>query len=353
MMQRIIPMRRIDLGKINSYRSGEIRFGEKMYTLPKDQDPVAYMRECPARFVLFGIPEDIGIRANSGKSNASPAWNVAIAEIANIQHNKFCKGDDILVLGPMDFSDEIKQASALDFSDTQQRLELSALVQRIDKEVAHIIFTIGSCGKIPIIIGGGQNNAYGNIKGMALALGKPINAVNFDAKSDFRILEGRHNGNAFHYAYQDGFLKNYFIFGMQENHASKSALKLIKKLKPRVKYATYDAIAIRGKKDFFEQLDKCRAFVNQDAYGIEVDLSAICFSGGSGMAVGGFSVARVRQFVSHMADDPNAAYLHLSEGVVDAAYPEAGPVLGQLIAYLVADFMKAVKPHAPAASTEA
>jgi hypothetical protein len=32
----------------------------------------------------------------------------------------------------------------------------------------------------PIIIGGGHNNAYGNIKGTALGFGKPINAVNFD-----------------------------------------------------------------------------------------------------------------------------------------------------------------------------
>jgi formiminoglutamase len=35
-----------------------------------------------------------------------------------------------------------------------------------------------------------DNNSYGNIKGTALAKGKPINAINFDAHSDFRILKG-------------------------------------------------------------------------------------------------------------------------------------------------------------------
>jgi formiminoglutamase len=42
-------------------------------------------------------------------------------------------------------------------------------VKKIDKDVSHIIFNIIKLGKIPIIIGGGHNNAYGNIKGSALA----------------------------------------------------------------------------------------------------------------------------------------------------------------------------------------
>jgi arginase family enzyme len=40
---------------------------------------------------------------------------------------------------------------------------------------------------------------------------KTINAINFDAHSDFRILEGRHSGNGFSYAYEEGFLKKYFV----------------------------------------------------------------------------------------------------------------------------------------------
>jgi formiminoglutamase len=47
-----------------------------------------------------------------------------------------------------------------------------------------------------------------------------VNAINFDAHSD-RILEGRHSGNGFSYAYEEGFLKKYFIFGLHENYTSK------------------------------------------------------------------------------------------------------------------------------------
>ena len=47
--------------------------------------------------------------------------------------------------------------------------KLSELVDKIDKEVSHIIANIVKAGKIPIVIGGGHNNAYGNIKGNRLS----------------------------------------------------------------------------------------------------------------------------------------------------------------------------------------
>ena len=78
-------------------------------------------------------------------------------------------------------------------------------MKKIDKEVSHVICNIIKQAKIPIIIGGGHNNSYGNIKGLALSKGKPVNAINFDAHTDFRIMEGRHSGNGFTYAFEDGF----------------------------------------------------------------------------------------------------------------------------------------------------
>ena len=90
----------------------------------------------------------------------------------------------------MDVSAEMELVQNLDFNVSEDRAKMSQLVEQIDKEVSHIVCTIVKAGKIPIIIGGGHNNAYGNIKGTALAKGKPINAINFDAHSDFRIFGG-------------------------------------------------------------------------------------------------------------------------------------------------------------------
>jgi len=339
-MEKLIPFTINDLAKVTNHRSGEIKFGEKMLTIPKGIDIAAFLNTCEAKYVLFGIPEDIGVRANFGRPGAASAWECAIASIANIQHNRFCKGNQILVLGQLNVRAEMKEVEHLDFNDIDDRSKLSQLVEKIDKDVSHIIFNIVKAGKTPIIIGGGHNNSYGNIKGTALAKGKPINAVNFDAHSDFRILEGRHSGNGFSYAFEEGFLKKYFIFGLHENYTSKSVLDIIKKIEDRVRYTTYDSINIRKEKSFNQELINAAQFIQNDFYGIEVDLDAIPNIASSAMTLSGFSIEELRQFVTFFAKNKNAAYLHICEGAPDLCYEKNNHLIGKLIGYLVTDFIK-------------
>lgn len=339
-MEKIIPFTIKDLAKITNHRSGEIKFGEKMITVPKDTDSLTFLTTCEAKYVLFGIPEDIGIRANFGRPGAASAWDSAIKSIANIQHNRFCKGNQLFILGQLNVCAEMKEVEHLDFNDIDDRSKLSQLVEKIDKDVSHIIFNIIKLGKIPIIIGGGHNNAYGNIKGSALAKGKPINAINFDAHSDFRILEGRHSGNAFSYAFEEGFLKKYFIFGLHENYTSKSVLDIIKKIEDRVRYNTYDSVNIRKEKDFNQEMALALEFINDDFFGIEIDLDSIPNIACSAMTLSGFSVEQLRQFISYFAKNKNASYLHICEGAPDLGEEKNNHLIGKLIGYLVTDFMK-------------
>jgi len=329
-----------DLAKITNHRSGEIKFGEKMIVIPKDTEPFAFLKTSKAKYVLFGIPEDIGVRANFGRPGAASAWDSAIKSISNIQHNRFCKGNQLVVLGKLDLSEEMKEVENLDFNNVNDRSKLSQLVGKIDKEVSHIIFKIIQAGKIPIIIGGGHNNAYGNIKGAALAKGKPINAINFDAHSDFRILEGRHSGNGFSYAYEEGFLKKYFIFGLHENYTSKSVLDIIKKIDDRVRYNTYDSINIRKEKNFDQEMILAYDYIRNDSYGIEIDLDAIPNIASSAMTLSGFSIEELRQFISLFAKNKNATYLHICEGAPDLGEEKNNHLIGKLIGYLVTDFIK-------------
>lgn len=340
-MEKLIPFTINDLAKVTNHRSGEIKFGEKMIVIPPGVDKVNFLKESEAQYVLLGIPEDIGVRANYGRPGAASAWQCAIKSIANIQHNRFCKGSNIIVLGQINVSQEMRDVENLDFNDIDDRSKLSQLVEKIDKEVSHIIFTIIKAGKTPIIIGGGHNNAYGNIKGAALAKGKPVNAINFDAHSDFRILEGRHSGNGFSYAYEEGFLKKYFIFGLHENYTSKSVLDIIKKLEDRVRYNTYDSVNIRKEKDFNREMITALDFIKNDAFGIEIDLDAIPNIASSAMTISGFSVEELRQFVSFFAEHKNAAYLHICEGAPDLDTSPNNNLIGKLIGYLVTDFIKA------------
>ena len=340
-MEKLVPFYISDLAKITNHRSGEIKFGEKMLTVPKNTDILTFIKECDAQYILFGIPEDIGVRANFGRPGAASAWESAIKSVANIQHNRFCKGSQILVLGQLDVATEMEAAKNLDFYNISHRQEFSKLVESIDKEVAHIVSSIILAGKTPIIIGGGHNNAYGNIKGTALAKGKPINAVNFDAHSDFRILEGRHSGNGFSYAYEEGFLKKYFIFGLHENYTSKNVLDIIKKIEERVRFNTYDEISIRKEKNFENELSEAFHFIKHDAYGIEIDLDAIPNIASSAMTMSGFSIEQLRQFVHHFGKNENAAYLHICEGAPDLGEEKNNHLIGKLIGYLVTDFIKA------------
>ena len=340
-MDKLIPFTINDLAKVTNHRRGEIKYGEKMVVVPKEVDILLFLKECEAKFVLFGIPEDIGVRANFGRPGAASAWESAIKSIANIQHNRFCKGSQIVVLGHLDVKDEMAEVENLDFNATEDRKKLSELVEKIDKEVAHIIFSIVKLGKIPIIIGGGHNNSYGNIKGTALAKGKAINAINFDAHSDFRILEGRHSGNGFSYAFEEGFLSKYFIFGLHESYTSKSVLDTIKKIDDRVQFNTYDEINIRKQKDFQSEMEKGLEFIEESPFGIEIDLDSIPNIASSAMTLSGFSVEELRQFIYFFGQHQNASYLHICEGAPDLGEEKNNHLIGKLIGYLITDFMKA------------
>ncbi|CAM3956049.1 formimidoylglutamase [Flavobacterium sinopsychrotolerans] len=343
-MEKIIPFTINDLAKITNHRSGEIKFGEKMITVPKETDTIEFLKTCEAKYVLFGIPEDIGVRANFGRPGAASAWDSSIKSIANIQHNRFCKGSQLIILGQLDVSEAMEEVQNLDFNDSNDRSKLSQLVDKIDKDVSHIIFNLVKLGKTPIVIGGGHNNSYGNIKGSALAKGKPINAINFDAHSDFRILEGRHSGNGFSYAYEEGFLKKYFIFGLHENYTSKSVLDIIKKIEDRVRFNTYDSVNIRKEKEFDLEMANALEFINDDFFGIEIDLDAIPNIACSAMTMSGFSVEQLRQFISFFAKNKNATYLHICEGAPDLGEEKNNHLIGKLIGYLITDFIKSNNP---------
>ena len=163
-MENITLLSQNELAKITNHRSGEIKFGEKIITVPKDTDIVEFITNNEAKFVLFGIPEDIGVKANLGRIGAASAYDSALQSLANIQHNKFCKGSNLLVLGKLNVDELLEKAQNLDANNKEHRKELFKLVEQLDIEVSHIVHQICNAGKIPIIVGGGHNNALETLK---------------------------------------------------------------------------------------------------------------------------------------------------------------------------------------------
>ncbi len=322
-------------------RKGETKFGEHIQLLSNFNHIYDQMLTLDVDYVLFGISEDIGVFANNGKTGTSSAWDTAIKVLLNVQSNTFTNPNKVLILGHIFPKKALKKLASLDVKNKKDIRKARKMVKKIDEEISHLVYKIVKSGKIPIIIGGGHNNAYGNVKGTSLALNKSINAINLDALTDFRPEEGRHSGNGFSYAFAEGFLKKYFVFGLHENYTSESIFATINKLKKKIKFNTFESIKIRKELDFNEGLQNALEHIIDRPFGIEVDFDAIECIPSSAMTPSGFSGNEAREFVSYFAKQENAKYLHICEAAPSLGTEQQATQIGKLISYLITDFMRA------------
>jgi formiminoglutamase len=321
-----------------AFRAGETKLGEHLCFLEPGEsllDLKSYAQK-GIRFALLGIPESIGVEANLGKCCTDNAWPVFLHFFLNIQSNRFLKGNNILCLGHIDTLDLNNAAASLDRSGPDKIQQMRALCSRLDDRVSPVIEKIVSSSLIPVIIGGGHNNAYPIIKGTARALAatKGINCINCDPHADFRPLEGRHSGNSFSYAVKEGYLSRYFVFGLHENYNPESVLEAIERNK-HVAYSCFEPHADLGAQinnavDFFRN--------SNQPVGIEIDLDSIADMPTSAVTPSGLSVDDARFFIRRIASRLQAAYLHLPEGAPISGNRDESKV-GKTLAYLVSDFI--------------
>ena len=329
-----------DRKRLINKRKGETKFGEHVQLIANLSSIYDSIHRLDVDYVIFGIAEDLGVYANHGKTGTCKAWNAVIKVLLNIQSNPHTRANRVCILGHLSY-DDMMQTSDKTQETKQQLANARAAVESIDADVSHLVSIILKAGKIPIIIGGGHNNAYGNIKGSALAFNSPVNAVNFDAHSDFRAEEGRHSGNGFSYAYAEGFLKDYYILGLHENYTSNGLLNTLNKIKS-VKYSTYEAIEIRKEISFKKALEEALKFVSKTKFGIELDCDAIEHVPSSAMTPSGFRIKQARQFIHTLGTHNNACYLHICEA---APKKKTQALVGKLISYLITDFIRASSQH--------
>ena len=326
-----------ELNSILNKRSKETKFGQSVKLLPTFTSIYESIVEMDVKYVILGITEDIGVIANNGLSGTYNSWETSINFLLNCQDNAHNHPDKVLVLGTLQFPELYKKLEKKVKSKKKQLKLARELTAEIDREVTYTIYEIVKAGKIPIVIGGGHNNSYGIIKGTALNYFKPINAVNFDAHADFRSEEGRHSGNGFSYAFGEGFLKNYFVFGLHENYNSANILKAMDKLK-QVEYSTFEEMMVRDEKNWDEQIDSATNHVVNRPFGIEIDCDAIEAIPSSAMTPSGFGSIEARKFVNHFGKQKKAKYLHICEASPDKDDHQR---TGKLISYLITDFIRA------------
>jgi formiminoglutamase len=334
-----------ELISLTNPRRFETKLGERIQTT-KDGEWPNVLEQSSAKYVLVGIPEDIGVRANIGIGGADTNWYPFLNSFLNIQSNDFCTGEDILLLGHFDFGDIKYLIENNAFNEEEKINAYRHAVNTIDDEVENLMKAIAVAGKFPIVIGGGHNNAYPILKGVSKGLFKlgelplpQLNAINLDAHTDYRSMEGRHSGNAFRYAESDGYLGKYSILGLHENYVSQNVLAEMQS-NPFMQYTSYEDIFLRERKGFMQALGQAVDFTHDSYTGIELDMDCIQNALSSAHTPSGISSLLARQYATYTARHARAAYLHVCEGATQLGDGRKDDTTGKLLSYLVSDFVK-------------
>lgn len=253
-----------------------------------------------------------------------------------MQDNQFLSGKEILLAGYFDFRSFLTEKA--DIKELRHQTSL------IDKEVTEVIRTIVAAGKVPIVIGGGHNNSYPIIKGSANGLKElsdefsgRINSINLDPHADFREMEGRHSGNGFRYAFEEGYLEKYSIVALHESYNSQGMLDKLRE--NNFHFSTYEDIFIRRKWGFKQAILTALQKVNSNHFGLELDLDSIENIPTSAETPCGISTRNARYYITLCAQSKYCSYFHIAEGAPSLKEGSEDSV-GKLIAYLVSDFIK-------------
>jgi len=338
-----------DILNLTKIRRFETKLGERLQVANNPQNIEASLQQTSARYVLIGIPEDIGVKANLGTGGADTVWLPFLQSFLNTQSNDFLQGEEILLLGHFDFSAiaNLIEQSAQSFDEKVDAYRHA--VNTIDEEVEQLIHIITQNRRLPIVIGGGHNNAYPCIKGAAKGWHKSgvipiaqINAINLDAHADYRPTEGRHSGNPFRYAEEDGYLEKYCIVGLHENYVQQNVWMDILN-NPFVDCITFEDIFIHEKKTFIGAVNHATDFTDDTLCGIELDMDCIEHTLSSATTPMGISALQARQYIHAAVMDSQPAYLHICEGATRLSDGRSEASTGKLINYLVSDFVKTMQ----------
>ncbi len=322
--------------RFTAVRAGETKAGEMIRLLPSLDE----LGKTEAPFVLMGFKEDIGIRANLGKAGASNAWDYSIAALLNVQHNRFFDASKLCVAGVLEPTDLIEAAGKLNPSNLNDLQKLRELTAEVDQIVSSLVKKVVSHGKIPIMIGGGHNNAYGNISGSAQALQQKIDVLNIDPHTDYRAAEGRHSGNGFRYARQKDYLGKYFVFGLHEGYNGETILKEFDN-DAQLSYSTFEELLTATFEEKDRYFKNSLQWLGNGAIGLELDMDSITRFPVSALNPSGFTLNQIRHYVRTASSLVRPVYFHICEGSPGQAHGENERLLlGKSIAYLITDFIK-------------
>lgn len=310
-----VPATKESIQQLTVGRNGETKIGEHISFGKPTKN---------SKFVLLGIEESAGPLANNGIEGAENGFSAFFKRFLNMQSNRFLQGNEIAFIG------SIQQNSV-----KKEQVIQSNTIEELDDFVEKILSDYLADGIIPIVIGGGHNNAYPLIKALSKFNKSSIDVVNLDPHADCRALEGRHSGNPFSYANAAGFINQYTVLGLHKAYNSEYLLNYLDA--QEFTYSFFDDY-IGNSSQFYSDIHK--TFENLSPtkkFGIELDLDAIQFMPSSAFTPSGITLENARFYIQSLAKHPNCCYLHLPEGAPTTILEEK--IVGKALAYLVYDFL--------------
>jgi formiminoglutamase len=312
-----IPFSDVNIKELTSVRNGETKLGERLKT----------GLDVASKFVVIGVCEDVGPQANFGNPGAKNAFQAAIKRFVNMQSNRNLSGDDICIGGYVKY---IGSFSSVDEARVQ--------VEELDRFLIDLLTPIFERDQIPVIVGGGHNNAFPLIAAFNKAKSKSIEVVNCDPHADCRPLEGRHSGNPFSYAQSLGYLSFYSVLGLHKAYNSESMLT----------YLNQQGFFYSYFEEYMKMPSKMEADLqaiiirSDDCLGVELDMDAIKGMPSSAFTPSGIEVEQARLYLTKLASSKRRiAYLHLPEAAPMNEQDEK--IAGKTIAYLLHDFFSTMK----------
>lgn len=353
-MQWLKPVAEGDLRAMTAGRAGETRLGEAMRT----GDGAGHLPP-GTRVAILGIPEDVGVRANLGRPGTRRMWREALKALVHMQCNPSIDASSIAVAGEVDVRDIQRQGKDASRALAEARREaegggrralraaesaasqlrrLRELCAEIDGRVEAVVAHIRGAGAVPVVIGGGHNNALGILSGCAKSAGCAMNCVNVDLHGDLRAMEGRHSGNPFAYALHGGVLGRYAVVGLQECTANAAVMEALRD--PRMRAFTLDAL-IRGEIDLAGSIDGAVTHVGSGPATLEIDIDSVAGAPASATAASGLSPREVRMCAARLSRELDLHAAHIAEGAPGLGpWPDA--MLAKLVAELVCDIAKGI-----------
>ena len=277
------------------------------------------------RHVLLGVPEDVGIRSNLGRPGAEFAWNAFLTTFLNKQHNGFLDLSSLGLLGAVD----VTQVQ----TTTGRPEELRPTVAILDDIILQNLLPILAVELLPIVIGGGHNNALPIIRSFR----KPVGVINIDAHTDFRPLEGRHSGNPFSYAAHESRLSQYALIGADAQAIGAGVLETLDTMHwHAISRQQLRRLEQPGRTALYRQM---RAWMRTEhPIGLEIDLDVIAHAPSSASSPVGLDFDEVIRILHEAVPWHQVAYVHLAEASPPIA-ADGARIVGNLLSELVCEIV--------------